>query len=112
MTDKKLEKRGLGRGLSALMADVNLDVSTAAAPRRPDLLVPVEKVFPNPNQPRRDFSAEALQDLAASIRAQGSSSRSSSAPGVRMSSRSSRASGGGGPRSWRCCMRFRSSSAT
>lgn len=69
--DRRSEKRGLGRGLSALMADVNLDVSGGVAPRRPDLLVPVEKVFPNPNQPRRDFPAEALQDLAASIRTQG-----------------------------------------
>lgn len=73
MTDRKTERRGLGRGLSALMADVNL----AAAPRsdaraqRPDLRVPVEKLQPNPDQPRRDFSPEALQELADSIRAKG-----------------------------------------
>jgi ParB family chromosome partitioning protein len=68
--EKRIERRGLGRGLSALMADVNVD--QAAAPnRRPDLLVPVEKVFPNPDQPRRDFSPDSLADLAASIRAQG-----------------------------------------
>jgi len=33
--------------------------------------VPVEKIVPNPNQPRRDFSADALQDLAASLRQKG-----------------------------------------
>ena len=72
MNDRKPEKRGLGRGLSALMADVNLDPSaTAASYRRPDTMVPVERVFPNPDQPRRDFSPEGLQDLAASIRSQG-----------------------------------------
>jgi ParB family transcriptional regulator, chromosome partitioning protein len=72
MNDKKPEKRGLGRGLSALMADVNLDPSTTTASyRRPDITVPVERVFPNPDQPRRDFSPEGLQDLAASIRSQG-----------------------------------------
>jgi ParB family chromosome partitioning protein len=70
MMEKRIERRGLGRGLSALMADVNAD-SSAIPNRRPDLLVPVEKVFPNPDQPRRDFSAESLADLAASIRAQG-----------------------------------------
>lgn len=71
--EKKTERRGLGRGLSALMADVNVDIDpqTADRPRRPDLLVPVEKLVPNPNQPRRDFQPEALQELAASIRAKG-----------------------------------------
>jgi ParB family chromosome partitioning protein len=71
--DKKTERRGLGRGLSALMADVNVDMDpqTPDRPRRPDLLVPVEKLVPNPNQPRRDFQPDALQELAASIRAKG-----------------------------------------
>ena len=31
------------------------------------LRVPVEKILPNPYQPRKDFEAEALDDLAASI---------------------------------------------
>lgn len=71
--DKKNERRGLGRGLSALMADVNveLDPQSPDRPRRPDLLVPVEKLVPNPNQPRRDFQPEALQELADSIRIKG-----------------------------------------
>lgn len=71
--DKKTERRGLGRGLSALMADVTVeaDPQSPDRPRRPDLLVPVEKLIPNPNQPRRDFQPEALQELAASIRTRG-----------------------------------------
>jgi ParB family chromosome partitioning protein len=71
--DKKPERRSLGRGLSALMADVTVDSDpqTPDRPRRPDLLVPVEKLVPNPNQPRRDFQPEALQELAASLRAKG-----------------------------------------
>jgi ParB family chromosome partitioning protein len=72
--EKKIERRGLGRGLSALMADVNLDPirnSPSQAPRRPDLMVPVEKIVPNPDQPRRDFQPEALQDLADSLRQKG-----------------------------------------
>lgn len=71
--DKKSERRGLGRGLSALMADVAVETDplTPDRPRRPDLLVPVEKLVPNPNQPRRDFQPDALHELAASIRTKG-----------------------------------------
>lgn len=61
-------KRGLGRGLSALMADVPTPDS---APRRPDMHVPLDKVFPNPDQPRRSFDPDALEDLARSIREKG-----------------------------------------
>lgn len=74
MTDKKIERRGLGRGLSALMADINVDVQkgqVAEEGRRLDQMIAVEKLVPNPNQPRRDFTPEALQDLAASIRQKG-----------------------------------------
>jgi ParB family chromosome partitioning protein len=72
LNGKPTERRGLGRGLSALMADVNLTPTPqAAAPSRPDLTVPVEKLFPNPNQPRRDFQPDALKELADSIRLKG-----------------------------------------
>ncbi len=73
MTDRKIERRGLGRGLSALMADVNLGTAprTESRPQRADTRVPVERLEPNPDQPRRDFPPEALQELAESIRAKG-----------------------------------------
>jgi ParB family chromosome partitioning protein len=72
MSDKKHERRGLGRGLSALMADVNLVEATSdTRPRRADTTLPVEKLEPNPDQPRRDFSPEALEELAASLRTKG-----------------------------------------
>lgn len=72
MADKKIERRGLGRGLSALMADVGATTPAAdARNRRSDVLVPVELIEPNPNQPRRDFPQEGLEDLAASIREKG-----------------------------------------
>ncbi|HMB13647.1 MAG TPA: ParB/RepB/Spo0J family partition protein [Roseovarius sp.] len=73
MSSKKVQNRGLGRGLSALMADVN-----EANPRQdtgkmvqPDMMVPVEKVHPNPNQPRRHFESDALSDLSRSIAEKG-----------------------------------------
>lgn len=69
---RKDEKRGLGRGLSALMADVNLSgAESAAGDRRTELLVPVEKLEPNPQQPRMDFGQQELQSLADSIRQKG-----------------------------------------
>lgn len=73
--DKKSERKGLGRGLSALMADVNLSGTTGGEARRQGsaapLLVPVEQIVPNPDQPRRDFDADALNELAESIRQKG-----------------------------------------
>ena len=73
--EKKNDRKGLGRGLSALMADVNLgpdDRSDGSRPRiEPEAQLPIELVHPNPNQPRRDFDQAALDELAESIRAKG-----------------------------------------
>lgn len=66
--------RGLGRGLSALMADIPNDpvvVDQESGARRADLVVPIERVEPNPDQPRRQFVQEDLDDLANSIREKG-----------------------------------------
>lgn len=72
MSTTRNSGRGLGRGLSALMADVKDSASATEAQRRtPDMMVPVEKIHPNPEQPRRDFDAEALDDLARSIAEKG-----------------------------------------
>ena len=72
MADKKTKQRGLGRGLSALMADVNEDsAQTDDTPKSADRVVPIEKISPNPDQPRRSFDKEALDDLAASVKEKG-----------------------------------------
>ena len=72
MSDQKPEKRsGLGRGLSALMADVALEKQGAAPARGPIMSLPVEKLVANPDQPRRYFDETALAELAASIREKG-----------------------------------------
>ncbi|MFB2533281.1 ParB/RepB/Spo0J family partition protein [Paracoccus sp. p3-h83] len=68
-TDKTPERKGLGRGLSALMADIGpLD---NARPRRSDQVMAIEKIHPNPDQPRRTFAAEPLEELSRSIREKG-----------------------------------------
>jgi ParB family chromosome partitioning protein len=64
------QRRGLGRGLAALMGEVKGDTK-GDAPRRPDMKVPVEMLKPNPDQPRRSFPEAALEELAASIREKG-----------------------------------------
>lgn len=69
MADKQDRKRGLGRGLSALMADV-AEVETKG-PAAAELMVPIEQISPNPEQPRKRFAQEDLDDLAASIKEKG-----------------------------------------
>lgn len=71
--ERKPERKGLGRGLSALMADVNLNADTAGPERTAsaDMRLPIESIQPNPDQPRRDFDSAALEELAESIRTKG-----------------------------------------
>ncbi|MES0862037.1 ParB/RepB/Spo0J family partition protein [Ruegeria sp. SCPT10] len=73
MSAKKTKSRGLGRGLSALMADVTQDGDgrAPAEPRRPDMTVPIEKLKANPDQPRRTFLPDQLNELAASVKEKG-----------------------------------------
>lgn len=71
MAKKPNKTRGLGRGLSALMSDVAQDSGADSTPSRPDRLVPIEQIHPNPNQPRRSFAEDALKELATSIAEKG-----------------------------------------
>jgi ParB family chromosome partitioning protein len=67
------QKRGLGRGLDALLGPAKTVAPAAAVhvapePVRAGLIdVPVEKIAPNPLQPRTTFEAAALDELRASI---------------------------------------------
>ncbi len=61
---KKYQGQALGRGLDALLNTE--DVQTAGSSNICE--VSVEKIHPNPNQPRRDFDDDSLQELANSIR--------------------------------------------
>ena len=80
-----VKKRGLGRGLDALLGGAhavktNLDAAaggeeasalTASAPNGVLKELPVDLLQPGKYQPRTDMHAESLQELANSIRAQG-----------------------------------------
>ncbi|MBK8796482.1 MAG: ParB/RepB/Spo0J family partition protein [Anaerolineales bacterium] len=69
------KKRGLGRGLGALIMD------TALTPASPEIIAQAEAggvqmlgidlLLPNPHQPRATFESAALDELAASIRTHG-----------------------------------------
>ena len=60
-------KKGLGRGMGALIP-TDEEVFSGNSPYR---LLPLHKVEPNPEQPRRDFDEEELQSLADSIATHG-----------------------------------------
>ena len=64
MAKERAKKSGLGRGLDALFSEEPL-----TSPRRTELAL--DELAPNDYQPRRDFDAEELTELADSIRAQG-----------------------------------------
>ena len=74
MVDKKGKPRGLGRGLSSLMGDITKEPITSGVNsenQTDEKLVPVEKIYPNPNQPRKSFQEEKLIELANSIKTKG-----------------------------------------
>jgi ParB family chromosome partitioning protein len=64
-------KRGLGRGLGALLGDDSTADVTTAPPKRDLQQIPLAKIAPNPRQPRTSFAPEPLEELRASIAAFG-----------------------------------------
>lgn len=73
MSERKPDRKGLGRGLSALMAEITAGGPSQGVedPAVQARLIPVEALSPNPDQPRRTFSQDSLTELAASIRERG-----------------------------------------
>ncbi len=62
------KKPRLGRGLGAL---ISTEEPTAAVGSTIFNEVPISQIKPNPNQPRKDFDEESLQELAISIKNNG-----------------------------------------
>lgn len=60
-----MQKKGLGKGLGALIPGI--DTTTDSA----DVQVEVARITPNPLQPRRSFDEAKIDELAASVREQG-----------------------------------------
>lgn len=64
------QKKGLGRGLSALIPSA-AQASDENRDQRATLEVAVDRITPSPFQPRRTFDEAKIEELAASIRNQG-----------------------------------------
>ena len=77
MSKKTIKNKGLGRGLSSLIADVSTISDTkASSAYGPGTSLgyrsePLINIFPNPDQPRRTFSDEGLKELSKSIEEKG-----------------------------------------
>jgi len=59
---EKSKSKGLGRGLDTLFGDLSMDNELEGA-----IIVPLSKVEPKADQPRKAFDEEAMQELADSI---------------------------------------------
>ena len=60
-------QKGLGKGLGALLGDFSDEPQEKSAYQS----LPIYKVEPNPDQPRKEFDPEELENLAESIRVHG-----------------------------------------
>jgi ParB family chromosome partitioning protein len=66
-------KRGLGRGLSSLLGEAAREqpIGSDAARSAGVQTLPVGQIVPNPDQPRRHFDEDSLDELAASLKVSG-----------------------------------------
>jgi len=62
-------RRGLGRGLSALLGEAETSRATSEGGGQSE--IPIELITRNPDQPRRAFGDAEIEELAASIREKG-----------------------------------------
>jgi len=65
-----LQKKGLGRGLGALISTAS-EVKVDSTDDHSGLMVEVDRITPSPFQPRRTFEEKKIEELALSIRQQG-----------------------------------------
>ena len=70
MSDDPSKRKGLGRGLSALIGDDPI-VAMAKADKESVKTLSIAEMVPSPFQPRRHFDDQAIDDLAQSIRENG-----------------------------------------
>lgn len=64
-------RKRLGRGLAALIGEIDKPATREQATVRADRTVPIDLISPNPRNPRRNFAESELADLAQSIREHG-----------------------------------------
>ena len=67
--DLKINKKGLGRGLSSLMGEVREEQTENLSST--ETKIPISKLRPSPIQPRRIFEKASIAELADSIKSKG-----------------------------------------
>lgn len=65
------QQHGLGRGLGALIPDTIPGIQEIGTGQNVPQSMPIGKIRGNPKQPRKEFSQESLDELAASVREHG-----------------------------------------
>jgi len=68
----KAKKRGLGKGLEALIPDmIGLSIMEENVHGERIQTIDIDKIHPNPDQPRKNFDKESIEELSNSIKAHG-----------------------------------------
>ena len=70
MSEPAQRRKGLGRGLAALI-DGAAAPEAGSSPPRAEAEIPIDRIAPNPDQPRKRFDEAEIEALAESIRAKG-----------------------------------------
>ena len=66
------QRLGLGKGLGALIPELRPEVvSEESGPKSGTIEIALNKIKPNPHQPRKDFDEEKLNELAETIKLYG-----------------------------------------
>ncbi len=75
MAEKKMAKKGLGRGLGAFFDDIEENTAEKSPQKAEDKsgvkILKLRDIEPNPDQPRKNFEKDKLEALAASIKEHG-----------------------------------------
>ncbi|MBS1747545.1 MAG: ParB/RepB/Spo0J family partition protein [Bacteroidetes bacterium] len=75
MATPKQNKEGLGKGIRSLLQSIDTDLKTNTGLLKTDVVeaatninrIPLDKIVPNPKNPRKDFDEAGLQELAHSL---------------------------------------------
>lgn len=66
-----MQRKVLGKGLKALFQETATPAEGGPAPTRGVIHLPVDKIHPNPDQPRTRFEPETIEELGRSIQKKG-----------------------------------------
>ncbi len=76
MAIQKQNKEALGKGIRSLLDNINADLKTTSGNLKSNVVeeitsatrISIDKILPNPKNPRKDFDEQGMKELAASIK--------------------------------------------